>query len=149
MMPEDKKVRVGCGVMILQGNKILLGHRHHNAIKASSALHGEGTWTMPGGKLDFGETPQEGLCREALEETSLKINPAKLKLISVANDLAPDAQFITLGFLCEDFEGVPQVMEPDEITEWQWFDLNNLPSPLFPPSRKVLTNWQTGKIYSD
>jgi hypothetical protein len=38
-------------------------------------------------------------------------------------------------------------MEPDEITEWQWFDLNNLPSPLYFPSAKVLENYKTQKFY--
>lgn len=55
--------------------------------------------------------------------------------------------FITIGFLCEDFIGEPMVMEPDEITEWQWFDLNNLPKPVFFPSQRVLDNYLKGKIY--
>ena len=50
-----KRPRVGVGVMILKDGNILLGHRNTDAAKASSALHGEGTWTMPGGKLDFHE----------------------------------------------------------------------------------------------
>jgi len=47
----------------------------------------------------------------------------------------------------EDFFGEPKVMEPDEITEWQWFDLDNLPSPLFFPSAKVLENYKQKKFY--
>ena len=135
------KVGAGIGIMILRDGKILLGKRHDDPEKADSALHGEGTWSMPGGKLDFGETPHEGAKREAEEETGLEINKDKLKLISVTNEIVTDAHFITLGFLCENFSGEPKVMEPDEITEWKWFDLDNLPTPIFSPSEKILKNF--------
>ena len=144
---SSSKVGVGIGIMILRDNKILLGKRHEDPEKADSALHGEGTWTMPGGKMDFGETPHDGAKREAEEETGLKLNKDKLKLISVTNEVVEDAHFITLGFLCEDFEGEAKAMEPDEITEWKWFDLNNLPEPMFFPCVKIVKNYLAREIY--
>jgi 8-oxo-dGTP diphosphatase len=84
-----------------------------------------------------------------MEETGLKISPDKLKFISLANDRVSDAHFVTIGFLCEEFEGEPQVMEPDEITEWRWFDLNNLPERIFFPSAEVLKNYLDKKIYQN
>ncbi|MBW2981902.1 NUDIX domain-containing protein [Candidatus Woesearchaeota archaeon] len=144
---SSTKVGVGVGIMILDKGRILLGKRHDDPKKADSALHGEGTWTMPGGKLDFGETPDEGARREAEEETSLNIDKEKLKLISVTNEVVHDAHFITLGFLCENFSGEPKVMEPDEITEWRWFDLNDLPKPMFFPCVKIVKNYLAGEIY--
>ena len=135
----------GVGIMILKDNEVLLGHRHPNPEKASSSLHGEGTWTMPGGKLHFGEDLKEAAKREVLEEIGLTIN--NLDLISVTNDIAQDAHFVTIGFLCKDFSGQPKAMEPDEITEWKFFDLNNLPSPIFPPSEKIIRNYLAKKIY--
>ena len=130
--------------MILKDNKVLLGQRSFDSVKASSELHGEGTWTLPGGKLHFQEGLKEGALREALEETGIRIK--NLELISVSNDRIPDKHFVTIGFLCNDFEGEPKVMEPDEITEWQWFDLNNLPSKVFPFSAKILKNYLNKKI---
>lgn len=129
MNDANKKMGIGVGVMILRENKVLLGKRHDDSEKASSLLHGEGTWTMPGGKLYFGEGFEEAAFREAFEETGIEINKEKLKLISVTNDIVKDAHFVTIGFLCEDFKGEPKAIEPDEITEWKWFELDNLPSP--------------------
>ena len=140
-----EKIGVGFGVMILRDGKVLLGKRHDDPEKASSLLHGEGTWTMPGGKLHFGESFEDAAARESLEETGIKVK--SLKVISLTNDVVEDAHFITLGFLCEDFEGEPKVMEPDEITKWEWFDLDDLPEPLYFPSAKVLENYKEKVFY--
>ena len=144
-MEEKKKVGVGFGVMILKDGKLLLGKRHEDPEKASSLLNGAGTWTMPGGKLDFGETFEEGAKREVLEETGITLN--KTNVICVNQDIIETAHFITIGLFSDAFSGEPKVMEPDEITEWRWFDLNNLPSPIYFPSAKVLENYKKKKFY--
>ena len=138
---------VGVGVMILNENgEVLLGKRHNDPIKADSALHGEGSWTMPGGKLDFKEGLKDGAIREAFEETGIKANHESLELLSIANEIVHDAHFVTIGFVCRDFEGQPVIMEPDEITEWKWFNLNNLPSPIFFPSEKMINCFKNKRI---
>lgn len=147
-MKEKQRPKVGVGVMVLKNNKVLLGKRNDDAQKASSDLHGEGTWTMPGGKLDFQETLIDGACREVLEETKIKINKDKIKVISVADEIAEDNHYVTIGFLCEDFEGEPKIMEPEEITEWKWYNLNNLPDKVFPPSVKVIKAFLNNRIYN-
>ncbi len=144
MSDSEKKPGVGVGVMILKNNKVLLGKRNEDPTKADSLLHGEGTWTLPGGKLDFKEDIQDCAYREVFEETSIRINKDKLKIISVTNDIVEDAHFVTIGFLCKDFAGEPKVKEPDEIVEWRWFDLNNLPTPMFFPSGKILKEFLAG-----
>ena len=144
-MGEKKKVGVGFGVMVLRGSKILLGKRHEDPEKASSLLNGAGTWTMPGGKLDFGETFEEGAKREALEETGLSLG--NVEVVCVSNDMVETAHFVTIGLISENVVGKPEVMEPDEITEWQWFDMDNLPQPLYFPSARVLENYTKGKFY--
>ncbi|MFA6255839.1 MAG: NUDIX domain-containing protein [Candidatus Absconditabacterales bacterium] len=146
-MAENTNVGVGFGVMILREGKVLLGQRHVDPVKASSELHGEGTRTMPGGKMRFHESFEELCARETLEETGLTINTDTIKIISITNDIVPDKHFITIGFLCEDSEGEPQVMEPDEITQWKRFDLHNLPTPLFFPSKKLIKNYLDGVLY--
>jgi 8-oxo-dGTP diphosphatase len=144
-MEQKKKVGVGFGVMMLRNGKVLLGRRHVDPTKADSELHGEGTWTMPGGKLEYGESFEEGAIREVKEETGMILKSSEV--ICVNNDKNEHAHFVTIGIFSEDFEGEPVVMEPDEITEWKWFDLSNVPSPLFFPSERVLENYKQGKFY--
>jgi len=145
--PEIKKVGVGVGVMILRNGKVLLGKRHGDPAKATSLLHGAGKWTMPGGKLDFGETFEICAKREAKEETGLKLN--KVEVICVNQDIIETAHFITVGLLVTDPVSEPQVMEPEKITEWRWFDLDNLPSPMYFPSAKILENYKQTKFFID
>ena len=147
-MEEKKRPRAGFGVMLLKDNKVLLGHRHEDPIKASSDLHGEGTWTMPGGKLDFHEKLTDGAVREILEETSIQLDKEKLQVISISDEMVPDNHYVTVGFLCTEFEGDPKVMEPDEITEWKWFSLDALPEKVFPPSAKMIKAFLNKKIYN-
>ncbi len=142
---EKKKVGCGVGIMILKDNKVLLGKRNKDHEKASSLLNGAGTWTMPGGKLEFGETFEEGAKRETIEETGLILK--NIDVICINNDMVETAHFITIGLFSDDFEGDPKVLELDEITEWRWFDLNKLPNPMYFPSAKILENYKAKKFY--
>jgi 8-oxo-dGTP diphosphatase len=142
---EKKYPRAGVGVMVVRDNKVLLGRRHDDAEKADSELHGEGTWTMPGGKLEWHKTFAQGATDELTEETSLI--PKNLKIISVTDEIIPDKHFVTAGFLCTEFEGEPQVMEPDEIIKWEWFAFSELPKNIFPASLKIIKNFFANEIY--
>ena len=146
MRMENKRVGAGVGVMILREGKVLLGRRHEDPAKADSNLRGEGTWTMPGGKLEFGETFEECARRETLEETGIQLDD--VKVICVNNDRDERAHFVTIGLFADVFTGEPQVMEPDTIVEWDWFDLDHLPSPLYFPSAEVLENYKKKQFYT-
>jgi len=137
--------RVGVGIILLKNNKVLLGKRNSDPKKASSELHGEGTWTLPGGKINFGEKIINCTKRETLEETGIKIKGTRL--VSVTDEIVYDAHFVSLVFLCDDFENEPKIMEPEKITEWKWFPIERLPEPMYIPSKNAINNFKEGKIY--
>ena len=68
---DQKKVGVGFGVLIQQNGKILLGRRHGDPDKADSVFRVANVWTMPGGKLDYGEDFITGARREIKKETGI------------------------------------------------------------------------------
>ena len=135
-------------MLLNKQGEVLLGKRNDDAEKASSDLHGEGTWTMPGGKLDFQETLKDGACRELFEEIGVKVGPDELKLISVSDEIVPDNHYVTIGFLVENFGEVPRTMEPEEIIEWKWYNLDNLPEKVYPPSAKMIKAYLLKQIYN-
>ena len=136
-----KAVGVGVGVMLLKEGKILLGKRNENPEKASSDLKGEGTWTMPGGKIHFGERYQDAAYKEVLEETGIEIDKETLRIIGINNDFVGDKHYVTICLLCEDFDGQATLKEPEEITEWKWYEISKLPSPLYIPSKKAIESY--------
>jgi 8-oxo-dGTP diphosphatase len=95
--------------------------------------------------LHFGETFEEGAKREVKEETGIILK--SVKVFCVNNDMVETAHFVTMGLLSDDFEGEPIVMEPDEITEWGWFDMNKLPGPIYFPSEKTIENYKRKQFY--
>ncbi len=142
----SKKVPSGVGVMILnKEGKVLIGKRHPDPKKAGSKLHGEGTWTFPGGSLELGETFEEAGIRETKEECGLVLK--NIRVLALNQDMDAGAHFVTIGLFCDEFEGEPKVLESDTITKWEWFDLNNLPTPMYLPSKKLLENYKEKKFY--
>ena len=123
------KPGVGVGVMVLNENKILLGLRNPDKIKASSELQGQGTWTMPGGKVEFMEKLIDAAKRELKEETDLVAE--NLELLCISDDMTDTAHYVSVGFIVKKYTGEIKTMEPETILEWKWFDMNNLPENLY------------------
>ena len=140
-----KNIGVGCGVIVLKDNKILLGLRNSNPLLADCDLHEEGSWTMPGGSIHYNESFEEAGIRETKEETNLDIkNP---KVICVQGDKNEFAHYISGGMIAESFSGEVKVMEPNEITKWEWFEIDNLPNNIFSASKKTIDCYMQNKFY--
>ena len=120
-----QSTRVGVGVLIVRGRRVLLGMRRGS--------HGAGTWAPPGGHLEFGETPEECARREAAEETGLALGALSRGPYTV--DAFPEAgrHYVTLFVIADGAEGEPRAMEPEKTAAWEWRDWDALPTPLFAP----------------
>ena len=80
----EQYIKIGLGVMILDGNKILLGHIAKDK-KDTGGIFEVDCWTLPGGKQEYNETIFEGAKREVKEETNLEVN--ELELFNAVDDI--------------------------------------------------------------
>ena len=144
-MEKKKKVGAGFGVILEKDGKILLGQRHPDPDKADSAFRSAGEWCIPGGKLHWGEYLEDGAIREVKEETGITIKDPKV--VCLLNCINEHAHFVTVGLVAKNWEGEPQVMEPDEIVQWDWFDINDLPQPGYFPSYEAIENYLKSEFY--
>ncbi|KRA24084.1 DNA mismatch repair protein MutT [Microbacterium sp. Root61] len=85
-----------------------------------------GAWEFPGGKIEDGESPQEALAREVLEELRIAIRVGD-KIITTTHEYEFGVVTLTT-YYCEPLSGVPQLTEhsavrwlaPDELPSVEW-----------------------------
>ncbi|MBI2578558.1 MAG: NUDIX domain-containing protein [Candidatus Aenigmarchaeota archaeon] len=129
---------VGVGCQIIQGNKILLGRR--------KGSHGEGEWSGFGGHVEFGETLEECAKREVKEEVGLEVGNLRLLCISDIMKYGKK-HYVDVEFTAKIKSGKPRIVDKENISELKWFDLKNLPKPLFEPVKIALEALKTKKVY--
>ena len=134
----SETVRVGLAILILKDGKVLLGHRSASR-KDTGGIFEPDTWTVPGGKQEFGETMFDGAVREVREETGIEVSD--LELFSANDDMQPDRHYVTLLFIARYCSGEPRVMEPEKEDDWRWFPLDDLPENLYSPTRRFLDKY--------
>jgi len=134
-MKSEEKPKIGMGVMIKKGGKILIGKRKNS--------HGDGTWAFPGGHLENGESFSECLKREIKEECAIDVK--NLRFQCVANIIKYGKHYVLIGYVADWKKGEPKLMEPDKCEGWEWFDLKNLPSPLFEASKIIIESYRARK----
>ena len=133
---NEHRPLVGIGVIVEKDGKILIGKR--------LSSHGAGTYMIPGGHLEFGETFEEGAARETFEGAGIIIK--NLTLICVRNDIEYEKHYVVIGMHAEWESGGLR----DEIgisEEWKWMDPHQLPEPLFPPSKRNIESWLNKTLY--
>jgi 8-oxo-dGTP diphosphatase len=127
---EHKRPKVGIGVFVFRDGKFLLGKRKN--------AHGDGTWGLPGGHLEFGESWEECARREVREEVGVEIT--NVRSLTATNDVyeKEGKHYITLFMRSDYLSGNPRNLEPHKLERWEWVAWDNLPSPLFLPIETLL-----------
>lgn len=77
-------IRIGSAVLIVDGERILLGRRAQEPNR--------GRWVLPGGKVEFGETHVDAAIREAREELGVEIEVTGLAGAGIYYILGVDQQ---------------------------------------------------------
>jgi 8-oxo-dGTP diphosphatase len=108
----------GVGALIFKGpgrrGPILLVERGGNPLK--------GYWSLPGGLLETGETLEEGVIREVLEETGLRVKV--LEFYGIFERIMRDAKgraeyhYLLHDYVCKVVDG--EMRPGDDVSRVEW-----------------------------
>jgi 8-oxo-dGTP diphosphatase len=137
--PAQRPV-VGIGVMIIRDGKVLLGKRKKNP--------GVGEFCYPGGHLENLESFEACAKRETFEEAGIEIENVRFLRVLNMTAYAPK-HYVHIALVADWKSGEAKRMEPEKCEGWDWYPLDNLPSPVFATVRDDMIARETGKNYWD
>jgi 8-oxo-dGTP diphosphatase len=126
-----------CAVMV-EGDRVMLVRR---AVEPR-----RGFWDLPGGFLEQGEHPAEGLRREVREETGLEIEILEPLGFFLDRYPEPGETTLNLYFVARVTSGKPT--PGSDVAEIRWFSRDALPPAeeiAFANNRAALTAWLAGE----
>lgn len=121
---------VGVGLAILRDGKLLLYKR----MRPPEV----GYWNIVGGKVDVLEPSELAAKREAEEETGLTIGNIEFVTVTEQIVTADRQHWVSLLYKTDDVTGEAQLTEPDKLSDFGWFELDDLPEPLSAFTKAIL-----------
>jgi|GEM_PF-945745 len=126
-------------LLINQNSEILL-------LRRKGVSFGNGLYSLPGGKIESGETAMEATRREAKEE--IGINVDQLKLVHVIDYQGSETEFYIFVFRALVWQGDPLNCEVDKCDDMSWFPLDKIPENLIPAHKQSIELSQLSVSYS-
>jgi 8-oxo-dGTP diphosphatase len=100
--PYPERPVVGVGAVVLEGDRVLLVKRGQAPLK--------GHWSLPGGAVEIGETLEQAIAREVLEETgiTIEVGPIVEVLDRISRDVEARVEhhFVLIDFVARPIGGV-------------------------------------------
>jgi 8-oxo-dGTP pyrophosphatase MutT (NUDIX family) len=128
--PPAAHAAIGVGAIVYGPRGLLLGR------------HRRGTWELPGGTVEPGESLRDTVVRELREETGLRAAPPDVRLLGTLLDEAGGVVRMTVGAVVTRWEGEPADQPGESVGDWRWHPLDRLPPSLFECSAQSLTVWR-------
>lgn len=125
--------RVGVAVLVRNRRGRLLMIRR-------AGSHGAGTWSVPGGALECGETVAECAARELREETGIEAAPRVLPALWTITDMGADGGVWVTFYAVADLANTPDLrLERAKISDAAWVRHGDAwPGALFLPFQRLL-----------
>lgn len=111
---------VGVGAAIVQDGRVVLVKRRFEPLA--------GQWSLPGGRLELGETLEAGLSREMLEETGLEVQVGPVVDVFDRIMLDPERKvryhYVLIDYLCRPVAGV--LAHGSDVAAAEWVEPGDL-----------------------
>jgi len=124
---------IGSAVLVMDAqNRLLMMRRSDN-----------GSWGVPGGAMELGESTEETARRELLEEAGLTAGELILFDVFSGEELyyrypgGEEVYNVSIVYLARDVQGEVNFLDREHF-DFQYFDLPSLPEDISPPIRPIL-----------
>lgn len=141
MTREHYQVAPECSLLLVREGKIFL-------VRRANTGYEDGKYCMPSGHKEKGETPLQGIIREAKEEVGIDIEPKRLTLVHTMYRKGENDERPSYFFHASEWVGEPKNNEPEKADDAKWFHLTELPD-MMPFQRAMIDRYKTGKNYSE
>lgn len=120
---RPRRSRISAYGLILDGERILLCRL------SKELLRWEGSWTLPGGGLEFGESPEAAMIREVEEETGLQVVARSIAGIDSIHDVTDSDEFhgIRILYWTEIVGGSLRNELEGSTDRCEWHSLHSVP----------------------
>ena len=103
-----------------------------------------GYFALPGGFVEYGESAEEAVRREVLEELNLHIEPLHILGVYSESDRDPRGHVVSTIFICT-FKGTP--MAGDDAQSYEWLLLNDIEkNKIAFDHKKILKDYKSWKV---
>jgi 8-oxo-dGTP diphosphatase len=126
-------------LFLIRDDRVLLLRRHNTGYE-------DGKLSVIAGHLDGGERVMDAMRREAREEVGIELSRADLTVVGVMHRLTTDER-IDWFLAASDWNGEPEIREPQRCSELLWRPLTDLPTDTIPYVRRSIENYLTGKWF--
>ncbi|MEW5852940.1 MAG: NUDIX hydrolase [Myxococcota bacterium] len=117
------------GGIILRGDRVLLIQRAREPAK--------GLWSLPGGRVELGETLRQATAREILEETGLRVRVGPLSCVYERVERDADGvrhHFVVMDYVCTELGGT--LRAGSDVSDARFFTLRE--AATLPTTEKLL-----------
>ena len=111
---------VGVGGVVIRDGRVLLIRRGTEPLK--------GEWSIPGGMLELGENLTEGVRREVLEETGMRVRP--MEVVAVLDRVQKNGKrvryhYVIIDYVCRPTGG--RLKPGSDVLDARWVEREELP----------------------
>lgn len=98
--------------------------------------------------MEYLESFEECAIREVREETAMEIKNVRFLRLMNLKIYAP-RHYVDIGLIADWKSGEPKTIEPDRVERWDWYDVNDLPAPLFATIPSYIEAYKSGRTFWD
>ncbi len=138
-----KKLRGVAAIILNEKGGILVNKRTENCKWEPDV------WSLPCGKVEDEESPEEAIVRELKEEFGISVKVVRKVSERTYFLESKNADWTVYGYLCEINSGKVLVREPEKTEEIMFVSIGRLPEKFFPELKTVVTDFQNSGCEND